>query len=117
MKQSIDFNDFVKAFEYAGRENQFSRAGLEMLFDYLEQYEQDTGEELELDVIALCCDYAEATAEEIASDYEIEIDLEDEEPLFSQVLQYLNFNTVVCDYDEDANIIVFNQFKMKVTTH
>ena len=41
MKQSIDFNDFERAFEYAGRENQFSRAGLGVLFDYLEEYERD----------------------------------------------------------------------------
>jgi hypothetical protein len=29
------------------------------LFDYLEEYEDSTGEELELDVIAICCEFTE----------------------------------------------------------
>ena len=42
-----------------GRGNQFSRAGLSALYDYLEQLQDDIGEEIELDVIALCCEYSE----------------------------------------------------------
>ena len=57
MKQSVNEYDFLKAFKEC-RPNNFSRAGLFALYDYLEQYEDDTGEEIELDVIALCCEYA-----------------------------------------------------------
>ena len=39
----------------------------------LEQYEEDTGEELELDVIALCCDFAEATDKELLEYYNIDV--------------------------------------------
>ena len=59
MKQTVYFDDFKQAFKQMGRENQFSYEGLTTLFDMLEEYEQDTGEELELDVIALCCDFSE----------------------------------------------------------
>ena len=58
MKQSINMYDFERAFKNFERDN-FSYDGLKALFEYLEEYEEGTGEEVELDVIALCCDYAE----------------------------------------------------------
>ena len=59
MKQSINEYQFRDAFHKMGREEQFSYAGLSALYDYLEQLGDDIGEEIELDVIALCCEYAE----------------------------------------------------------
>jgi len=58
MKQSINMYDFERAFKNFERDN-FSYDGLKALFEYLEEYEDSTGEEVELDVIALCCDYME----------------------------------------------------------
>ena len=58
MKQTINFTQFADAFK-AIRPDNFSYAGLKALYDYLEQYEEDTGGEVELDVIALCCEYTE----------------------------------------------------------
>jgi len=78
MHQQINFNDFCNAFRDMDRDNQFSYEGKRALFDYLEAYEEDTGESLELDVIALCCDYTEASYEEIAEMYNIEADDEDD---------------------------------------
>ena len=61
-----------------------------------ESYEEDTGEEVELDVIALCCEYYEATWQEIADDYGIELtDPEDEDLVEREVSEYLEFNTVL----------------------
>ena len=59
MKQTINFYDFTEAFKKADRQNQFSYKGQEALFDYIEEYEDSADEEVELDVIAICCDYAE----------------------------------------------------------
>jgi len=58
MKQSVNMYDFERAFKNFERDN-FSYDGLKALFEYLEEYEDSTGEEVELDVIALCCDYME----------------------------------------------------------
>ena len=58
MKTTATITDFVNAFEKL-RPSNFSYEGLESLYNYLTDYEQDTGEEIELDVIALCCDYSE----------------------------------------------------------
>jgi len=54
MKQTVQFCDFQDAFFRMGRNDTFSYEGKRALFDYLEQYEQDCGTEIELDVIALC---------------------------------------------------------------
>ena len=57
MKQAVNKNDFLEAFRNYDRFDQFGYDALSALFDYLEQYEQDMGEEIELDVISLCCDF------------------------------------------------------------
>ena len=59
MYQNINFNDFCDSFRVMDRDNQFSYEGKRALFDYLEELEADTGEDIELDVIALCCDFTE----------------------------------------------------------
>ena len=59
MKKTINFYDFERAFINMRRENQFTYKGKKALFEYLEEYEDSTGEEIELDIIALCCEFAE----------------------------------------------------------
>lgn len=66
MKMQVMWHIFQKAFEDAGRGGQFSYEALRALFDYLEQLEQDIGEEIELDVIGLCCEYMEIEDDEEA---------------------------------------------------
>ena len=65
MKQTVYLSDFRQAFKDMNRQEQFSYDGLEALYNMLE----DCAPDYELDVIALCCDYSESTAEEIANDY------------------------------------------------
>jgi hypothetical protein len=69
MKQSINLSQFQDAFKSIRPDN-FSYDGLEALYDYLEDYEDGTGEEVELDVIAICCEFSEYTsAQEAAEDH------------------------------------------------
>ena len=58
MKTNVNFYDFSRWFEQY-RPNNFSREGLQCLFDFLEEFEEGTGEEIEFDPIALCCEYTE----------------------------------------------------------
>ena len=109
MKQSIGWGDFTNAFERMGRGEQFSYDGLEVLYDYLTELEDSSGEEIELDVIGLCCDYAEGTAEEIANDYDIDIEDLDEDEAWVAVMEYLDNNTIVCGQTDSGNI-VYQQF-------
>ena len=59
MKSTVNIYDFRRGFETMDRKDQFSYEGQEALFDYLEQFEDDTGQEVEFDVIGLCCEYTE----------------------------------------------------------
>ena len=61
---------FERAFKNMDRGDQFSYDGLKALYEYLEEYEESTGEEIDLDVIALCCDYTEYDSlKEFQADY------------------------------------------------
>jgi hypothetical protein len=92
MKTTVSFYDFQREFEQCRPDN-FSRQGLGVLWDYLEQYEEDCGEELELDVIALCCDFSEASVAQIADGYSIDLDgCEDDEEKAERVREHLEDN-------------------------
>ena len=59
MIDTITKSEFRDAFNKMGRGEQFSYKGLIALFDYFEMLEDDIGEPIELDVIAICCEYSE----------------------------------------------------------
>jgi hypothetical protein len=74
MKQTINFYDFQKAFQDL-RPNNFTYEGLRALFEYLEELEESTGDEIEFDIIALCCDFTEyESVEEYERDYNDDIE-------------------------------------------
>ena len=58
MKTNINFHQFQDWFA-KNRANNFSRAGLIALWDYLERYEEDMETEIEFDPIALCVEWTE----------------------------------------------------------
>ena len=89
---------FQEAFRLAGREDQFSYEGLDVLFNYLEELSEDTGEPVELDVIALCCEYYESSINEIIAQYNIDTSYieGDEDEIKEMVREYLEYKTLVC---------------------
>lgn len=109
MKQTLNQESFIQAFEDMFRAKQFSRQGLIALFDYFEQYEQDTGEQLELDVIAICCEYSEDSYKDIADSYGLTLDSEDSEAeQVQQVKDFLETETIMVS--EEDGLIVYQQF-------
>jgi hypothetical protein len=106
MKTSISVYDFRDAFHKAGRGEQFSYEGLGYLHRYFEEIEEDTGEEIELDVIAICCYFAENDWSTIARDYDIDVEEGNE---FDAVLRYLLGHTTIIG-TTDAGNIVYQQF-------
>jgi len=59
MKQDVYYDDFYKAFKDYDRLKNFSPIGLRAFFEYLEDLEEQTDEEITFDVIELCCEYTE----------------------------------------------------------
>jgi len=94
--QTINLYQFREAFH--NRADNFSPAGLEVLFDYLENYSDETEQPVELDVIALCCEYEESTINEIIDNYSIDVSSADgdEDQIKEIVEEYLQYNTSVC---------------------
>jgi len=59
MKQTITQSSFIDAFLHLNRQGDFTYKGKVALYKYLTNLENETGEELELDVIAICIDFSE----------------------------------------------------------
>ena len=96
---------FRESFRLAGRMDQFSYEGLEVLFDYLEELSEDTGETIELDVVALCCEYYESSIQELIDNYNIdlsEVDEDDPDSIIDVVREYLEYNTSICGQVSDG---------------
>jgi hypothetical protein len=110
MIQTINKYGFEQAFKQAGRGEQFSYAALGALFDYFEEYEESTGEQIELDVVAICCEYEEAEAGDIFNRYDISCDSEEptEEEMVEAVSEYLAHNTTVVAFID--GVFVYHQF-------
>ena len=72
MKQYISKYHFTDWFLSSDTyKNNFSYEGLHSLFDYLEQFEEDMGKEMEFDPVAICCEYSEyENFEEIKNNYD-----------------------------------------------
>lgn len=111
MRATVSKYDFERAFIDAGRENNFSYAGRNALFDYLEEYE-----EIELDVVALCCEFTEyENIEEFVANYDdsyvvwdTEPDPENDEPGevdYEATLDNIRDRTEVIDVDGESFII------------
>lgn len=102
MKNTVTSHSFVEAFRACGRETQFTRAALFALFDYLESYEDDCGVEIELDPIAICCEWAEyESAVEAAESYGREFSDE------SDALDWLREQTQVIEFQSGVLIQQF----------
>ena len=107
MKTTVDYYSFVQAFIDCDRFAQWGRPALGALFDYLEQYEDDCGEELDLDVVALDCDFSPyASLQEWAADYMSDASEElgwtedsDDDDKDDRIREYILDNGQLIEYD------------------
>ena len=91
MIKEINFNDFTDGFPVSYQKN-FSYEGKRALFDYLEDYEESTGEKIEFDPIALCCEYTEyENLKELKENYD-HIETREELEDTTQVIPIYNIN-------------------------
>jgi hypothetical protein len=111
MIQTIGLSDFRTAFHNMGRKDQFSYEALELIFDYIEEYESDTGETQELDVIGICCEWNESTPAEIIDQYDTDINTEgmDDDEIAAAVYEWLSDETIVAG-TTSAGDLVYVQF-------
>lgn len=105
MKRTITEYQFIEAFRHAGRETQFTVPARRALFEYLEEFEDSTGTELELDPVGICCEFSEyPTALDAAQAFGFKdgIDSKDESPI-----EWLQNRTQVVEFNGG---VVIQQF-------
>ena len=117
--QTINFSSFCDAFVRQHRADNFSYDAKKAIFDYLEELSNNDGNNFELDIIAICCEYTEMQAEDVLDGYpalvfshELQEEDEDQEDyierLNDEVQEYLEDNTTVLLSDKGN--FVFVQF-------
>jgi len=111
MKQSnLSFEYFCNSFS-GSYENNFSYDGKKALYDYLIQYEEDTGTELELDVVDFCCCYNEYSGvEEYIKNYNTDIDKSefegDEEGFKKAIVEEIQNKTIFIEIEGSEGFII-----------
>jgi hypothetical protein len=94
MKDTVTEYQFIDTM--AQKQHGFSYEGAKALFEYFEQYEQDTGEEMEFDPIAINCDFDEyESLEDVKENYQDIESLED-----------LQNNTTVIEIPNSDRLII-----------
>ena len=110
--KTFNENDFINEFKAYNRQDNFSLEGLRILFESLEQLASDCGTNIEIDVIALCCEYNEDSIVNIINNYAIDVTDCDEDEKIEVVEDYLQYNTFVCGSYEDDGVtyIIYQAF-------
>jgi len=99
MYKNINEYDFRQAFHNMGRGDQFSYNALTALFDYYDNADNN----VELDVIAICCDWMEyPTTKEAFQDYCIDTDYSEQE-----ALNYFYDRTSVIEFETGILIAAY----------
>jgi hypothetical protein len=106
MKQTLMTYQIVDAL-YRNKDNGFSYEGAKALADYLEQLEEDLGEDIELDVVAIRCEYTEyENYQELNDDYNL-IDFDKEYP-DDDLEGYEKDNLIKAELENNTSIIEFD---------
>lgn len=90
MFKKVTKEGFINDFK-AQRPENFSHEALNLIYDYMEDYMD--GEDYELDVVGICCEISEESAEDIARSCKFEIPQDDD--IKDAVLAELERKTIV----------------------
>lgn len=106
--ETISSSDLFHMACCMGRGEQFGHKGWGAIGDYLENLSDDLGEDIEIDIVGICCEYSMAEsvqefweAQEIPTVSDEEWEDMGEEEKIEAIRDYLQENTslVVCDED------------------
>lgn len=112
---TLNFSQFLDNWPES-RKDQFSYDAMQAIFDYYENIAEETGEDVEYDPIAICCEWSEHnSAVEAIKDhgYDCDYDLsgtdeqDKEAEKEKQALEFLNDHTTVLELDKGVVLIQF----------
>lgn len=99
---STQFADMFNAY---GRSDDFSYIALDALFDYYEELSEDIGEDFQLDVVAICCDWSELELSHLEEDYSHLADSENMPESVEDWAELLSDHTTVITLDNDCLLV------------
>jgi hypothetical protein len=102
IKQYINQSQFVDVMTKCYDNSNFTYEGKIALFDYLEQLSDDIGEDIELDPVALCCEYTEyEDLKEASEQYFMYNATEEEKAEYTdeKAREYFQDNTQLIEFD------------------
>jgi len=105
--KTISESDFIAEFKKYNRQDNFSITGLRHLFESLKNLSDDMGEPVELDVIALCCEFNEDYIDDVIGNYSIDIPAINNDDKQEVIFNHLK------DDDQGVNIIT-ELFQLRV---
>ena len=108
-------------FKECGKENYFSHEGFNALYDYLDEYSDEVGEDFKIDVIAICCEFTEYSGWEELYNYYSDLynnesktfeELEENDELdnFKEWVQYSTPVIEVTNYKNDIVGVIIQNF-------
>ena len=107
------FRDALRGDQYCN----WSMEAIEALFDYLEQLSDDIGEDIELDVVAIRCDWSEIHIQELWDEYSHVFEnegltVENDSDDYDEQLRILQEHTTVLDIRRDTHMgnVVLQEF-------
>ena len=100
---TVNLNQFERAFIECGRGEQFSKQGFKALFEYLD----NCGVDVELDPISICCEFAELDDEDLL-DSKGYYGLDDYKKDYSYFYDFLYDNYDVVKELSDNNYLIHN---------
>ena len=107
--QTLNKSSFIDAFMQSSRKDQFSYEALEAIFDYLEEASDSMVRDIELDIIAICCEWVEMTWQDIATEYGVDLSMcDDDDERMGEVETYLCNHTAFTEVGNGR--FVFQQF-------
>ena len=106
MIDTVTQTEFVDRFVKIDREDNFSYWGRIALFEYFEQLEEDLGEQIEFDPIAICCEYTEyESLDELNEVYGKEFEDLDEVSDYTSVIPVRKLNSKTWEYEDGVFIV------------
>jgi hypothetical protein len=97
--QTVNKPQFIDSFKsWDTYSNNFSYEGLELLYDWI----IESDENIELDVVALCCGFTESDVATIIQDYNLPQDAS-----FNDALEYIQDKSLVVGVTEQKTIVYY----------
>ena len=98
MMYTVTEDNFRNTFLTSDYSENFSYSGLTALYDYFSELEDELGEPIEFDLVAIAGEYSELTIDELRDNYSINKDI--------NVIEYLQKNTIVIEIENSDSVII-----------